>query len=530
MLAERAGVTLDRDESGEDDRERLDKNALYKLNEDAAAFYHRALLESAGAQDAREYLARRRIHAETIKRFRIGYAPRGWDHVLKGARKKGYTLEQLETAGLILRREGEGKQPERCYDRFRDRLMFPICDEQNRVVGFSGRVLQADDQGAKYVNSPETPLFRKSRILYALNRARRAISDGREAIVCEGQIDVIRCHQEGLETAVASQGTAFTEEHALILKRYADSVCLAFDPDTAGEEAAVRAARVFFQVGLAVRIAALPAGEDADTLIRDRGLAAFRERLDRAQSALSFQARTLARREDFSSEAGLLRATRSLLETVACSPDPVYREKLLQEAAVLLNLSGSVLAGSMKKILARPARHDQAERAADEEEPAREKVRPREETLLCEHLAHAEDDPRVARLVEQTLPPDALTDAACRAVVRAACEAARSGRPIQEILFAASDSSGAFQRFFSGILACSPKTTGGETGHLDAVKDLVLRLWRNKIKRERDAVSGPHAAERQTQLTYDLQALKTWDGGLDIIEIEMERLERERSA
>ncbi len=519
MLAERAGVVLDLDDGGADDG--LDKNALYRLNADAAAFYHRTLLESPSAATARDYLASRRLNPETIENFQIGYAPPGWDAVLNGAQKKGYSVEQLESVGLILKSEKTGR-PDRYYDRFRDRVMFPICDEQNRVIGFSGRTLIKDEKAAKYVNSPETPLFKKSRVLFALHRARRAILDTREALVCEGQIDVIRCHQEGLTAAVASQGTAFTEDHARILQRYADSICLAFDPDKAGQEAAIRAARVFFQAGLAVRVAALPVGEDADSFIREHGLPAFQQHIGRARSAIGFQAKILSGSEDFGSEVGLMRASKSMLETVACSSDAVQRETLLREAAEVLNLPVPALRENLRRFMAKQQRGNRPEEENSDGQ-AQNIVRPRDEVELCEHAVHAADRPEIVALIEQRLPWDALSDSACKSVLEAVVAAAREQRPVQETLFARSDASGEFQRFFSGLLASPPKVVGAESSQLDAVRDLILCLWRNKLKRERQALSGADAAERQAQITYDLYHLKNWDDGQDIIDFEIAR-------
>ncbi len=513
MLAEKAGVVLDLDERAEEGG--LDKNALYRLLADAASFYHRTLLESPSAARARDYLAQRRLNAETIETFQIGYASPGWDSVLNGARKKGYSDEQLETAGLVLKRENSAGG----YDRFRDRVMFPICDEQNRVIGFSGRTLGSDEKAAKYVNSPETPLFRKSRILFALHRARRAILDAGEALLCEGQIDVIRCHQEGLTAAVASQGTAFTEDHARILQRYANGVLIAFDPDKAGQEAAVRAARIFFQAGLAVRIAALPAGEDTDSFIREHGLDAFRERLTHAPSALRFQHKILADAKDFGSATWTKRAANEMLETVAHCPGDIQRSELLKELGELLLIPESRLFGDLNRLLARRRRGDSE---PDPAAPAREEaVRPREEVELCAHAVHAAANPEIVELIAQRLPWDALADPACKTVLETVVSAARDGREIQDALFEQAGPDSEFQRFFSGLLASPPKIMGPESSHADAVKDMILRLWRNKLKRERQTLAGPDTAERQTQITYDLYHLKTWEDGQDVIDMEL---------
>jgi len=219
ILARKAGVTIELSE--EDRRDASGKDLLYKIHEEAAALYRRVLLQDPAAAPAREYLRQRQLDAPAAEKFQIGYAPERPAMLAWGASKK-YPPEALETAGLLLRGDSARGRGGEWWDRFRNRVMFPIRDEQGRVIGFSGRVLRAEDHPAKYVNSPETPLFHKSRVLYAIDQARHAIIDARQAILCEGQIDTLRCHLAGLTNVVAAQGTAVTEEHARILKRYAD--------------------------------------------------------------------------------------------------------------------------------------------------------------------------------------------------------------------------------------------------------------------------------------------------------------------
>jgi DNA primase len=213
--------------------------------------------------------------------------------------------------------------------------MFPIRDELGRIVGFSGRTLSREPTVAKYVNSPESPLFRKSHLLYALDRARRDIADAHEAIICEGQIDVIRCHQAGFKTAVAAQGTAFTEDHARILKRYADGAILVFDGDTAGTKAAIKTARILLAAGLSARVASLPAGEDPDSFLLKQGATAFRQALAEAGSIIAFHLRAMQRAENPDSPIGLARMTASLFETVMASPSPILRDGMIEEIARL---------------------------------------------------------------------------------------------------------------------------------------------------------------------------------------------------
>ena len=201
-LAERAGSRVQWEEaSGEPDRDL--KEQLLKLHDEVATFFQEQLRTS---EIARKYLAKRRIAPETAHKWRIGYAPDAWDALVQWARGRKYKPELLETGGLAL--PGERGH----YDRFRGRLMFPICDEQGRVVGFSGRILTDAKDQPKYVNSPETPIFQKSRILFALDIARRAIIEEKYAVVCEGQLDTISCHEAGICNVVAPQGTALTEQ------------------------------------------------------------------------------------------------------------------------------------------------------------------------------------------------------------------------------------------------------------------------------------------------------------------------------
>src|ERR1041384_7133811 len=236
-LADRAKIPLEHEKGSGGEKTRHIKEQLLQMHDQIAQRWQNALANEASGQIARDYLAKRGVSAEAIKLFRLGYAPDLWDDTVNWARSKGHEPALIEKAGLILRKEGS----ENYYDRFRGRLMFPICDEQGRVVGFSGRVLSGDEKTAKYVNSPETPIFTKSKIFFGLDKSKRAILDPGFAVVCEGQLDLVACFMSGVQNIVAPQGTAFTEQHARILKRYADEVVLCFDSDNPGQNAAVRA-------------------------------------------------------------------------------------------------------------------------------------------------------------------------------------------------------------------------------------------------------------------------------------------------
>lgn len=533
MLAQRVGIPLELEES---DEGVSDKNVLYQLHSEVAALYHRALLESKSAEKARQYLKQRELSKETVEEFLIGYAPDRWDAVLNWAQKKKYRTEQIEKAGLILKKSNTSTS--NYYDRFRNRLMFPIFDEQNRVIGFSARSLEANSKGAKYVNSPETQLFNKSRVLYALEKARRHIVESRQAIICEGQIDVIRCHQTGFKTAVSSQGTAFTDNHVRILRRYADSVCIVFDPDKAGEDAAIRTATIFMDAGLAVRIAALPENEDPDSFIRMNGAEAFSAVIDKAASVISYQITVLSTRENATTEIGVMRIAKEVLQTISHSPNAVQRAKLVQEAAQRLNLPATALQDDLRYMLRRSSSYQASRTAAASDVQGgsdltevgyrNTKQQPREEVELCEHMVHITDYPGLGMLVRKYLPLEMISDPLCRTVLKASLESAESGRNLQGVLHDYDDPSGELQKFAAGVQMAPMKVMDREFSREDAVKDLILYIWRRKFKQERSDLerqikTNPNKKneEKLRQFTFDLKALNRWEDGSAVIELEL---------
>lgn len=267
QLADRAGIQVPTysggDKGGEDDRAEL-----FKVHEFAARFYHESLMGESGIA-GREYVKSRGFGVEMAKRFEIGYVREGWQHLTDAALAKGFHRSILELSGLA-------KQGERgLYDRFRNRLMFPIRDVSGRVVAFGGRAL--DDDPAKYMNSPENPVYKKNRVLYGLNEARESLRETKEAIIVEGYFDVIRCVDMGIENVVAACGTALTPAHATLLKRYVSNVLVVFDGDEAGVRAALRSVGILVAAGLSVRAMTLPDGLDPDDYLQAHGAEAFQK-------------------------------------------------------------------------------------------------------------------------------------------------------------------------------------------------------------------------------------------------------------
>jgi DNA primase len=283
-LADRAKIPLEFEKNAGEQQSRHLKEQLLQIHEQIAQRWQGALANEASGQIAREYLAHRGVSDEAVKLFRLGSAPDLWDDTVNWAKSKGHELALVEKAGLIL-----GKQDgDSYYDRFRGRLMFPICDEQGRIIGFSGRVLSGDEKTAKYVNSPETPIFTKSKVFFGLDKSKRAVLEAGYAIVCEGQLDLIACFMAGVQNVVAPQGTAFTADHARILRRYVEEVVLCFDSDEAGQNAAVRSLDSLLASGLAVRVAVVPAPHDPDSFIKANGGPAFKQLIESANGFFDY--------------------------------------------------------------------------------------------------------------------------------------------------------------------------------------------------------------------------------------------------
>ena len=551
MLAERAGIAL---EAEADHGEGARRKVLYEINGGLAGFYRRCLHQMATAEPARRYLAERDLGGEVAETFGIGYAPDAWDAARQWAGKHGYTPDQLVEAGVLVPPSPD--RPDRePYDRFRNRLMFPILDTQSRVVGFSGRILEAQAKAAKYVNSPETPVFVKSRVLYGLDKAREHIvkADAREAVVCEGQIDVIRCHAAGIRTAVAAQGTAFTADHVALLKRYADGIVIVFDSDNAGQEAAVKTARLFLEAGLVPRIARLPDGEDPDSYIRAHGAAAFREQLDAAVSVIAFEHAVLAARErDPRALDAVGRLSRALLSTITCCGNAVLRARMLQEAGAALSLPVEALTEELAGLESRTARqaaHRRPEaRGAVPPQPA--PARPqaegqrldgtpvgasadgpparvlRVERELCEQLIRAEHEPEVAALVAQYVPAELLQDATCRELVALLARAVADGLDLHEALgiYGAPEE---IRMLTEACIEGDDRVSHREFSRAEAAQDLIRQLWRMHLEvrlRDLGRIPAEDRTPEQQEVLADMRThwrelqVRDWETVAQVIE------------
>ena len=347
-LAQRAGIPILEEASTADDQARHGlRQRLLALHAEAAAWFHEQLLKSADAASARDYLKSRGINSGIAKSWQLGYAPDSWDALLAHLRGRRFSREEIVQSGLASTKE-EGNPGSAVYSRFRNRVMFPIRNDYGEVIAFSGRILEADAKAAKYVNSPETPLFTKGRVLYGLDKTKRDLIEKNAAIVCEGQLDLISAFEAGVRNVIAPQGTAFTGDQARLLKRYVETVLLCFDSDAAGKKAAARSLPALLSQGLIVKMVSLPEGEDPDSLIRRSGPAAFLEVVDNATDFFEHSLNEAFASGELNDSAGKSRLVARIAPPLALVQDAVLRETLLGRIASRLGLPQPAIRVAMK--------------------------------------------------------------------------------------------------------------------------------------------------------------------------------------
>ncbi|HET6507465.1 MAG TPA: DNA primase [Baekduia sp.] len=338
-LAQRYGIELTvADEDPAAAERRRARERLMELLDRAASFYERFLWESAEAEPARAYLRDRGFTEETLRTFRVGYAPSAWDKLFMASRRQGYGARELFDAGLGLRSKGEG----RLYDRFRRRITFPLCDQRGRVLGFGARALGKDQQ-PKYLNSPDGDIFHKGDIVYGSHLARSAATKADEVIATEGYMDVLALHQAGIENAVCIMGTSLTERQVGELAKLGKTVLLALDADSAGQEAMMKASRVAAKSKLNLRVVPMPDGLDPADVVQQEGADAAREMVGRSVPFVRFQVERELDRADLSHAEGKDAAIAALRPVFATLPPSALRQELLAHVAGQVGLDEALV-------------------------------------------------------------------------------------------------------------------------------------------------------------------------------------------
>jgi DNA primase len=336
-LATQAGVRIPVSDYPGNKEKTQKKERLWKINELAKNFYHHFLTKQSEAQPARNYLAKRGLSLAALKSFQLGYAPAGWTKLLDYLKQQNCLTGEVIDAGLVISSEHS-----KVYDRFRNRLIFPIYDFLGRVVGFGGRVL--DDSLPKYLNTPESSIFNKRNVLYGLNLARSSIKEQGFALIVEGYLDAITAHQFGLVNTVATLGTSLTEEQARLITRYTREVVIAFDADLAGEAAALRGVDILHASGCMVRVVTIPESKDPDEYIRFKGINAWKELVTNALPLIEYKL-TKAKQKRGTTRAIL----QQVLPNLASYKDAVEQEEGIRKVAAYLNLSWEVIKSEIKQ-------------------------------------------------------------------------------------------------------------------------------------------------------------------------------------
>lgn len=346
-LANRAGVVVQEDAyDPEADKRRRRKSRLLELHNQAARFMHQVMMESPDAQHARDYLKSRGYGKGMAERWVVGWMPENPSTFLNWAREQGFTGRELCESGLAaLKNENNARSG--IYVRFRDRLMFPIHNDYGDIIAFSGRQLREDPNSGKYINSPETQLFKKSKVFFALDKARRHMTKDKYALLCEGQIDVIACHESGIGSAIATLGTACTPDHARLLKRYTSDVVICFDADAAGFKAADKAFSILAPEGMHIRMVIMPQGDDPDSMIKREGEDAFKTLVNNSREYFIVKLEHEASTRDLSSVRERTALAKELANLIAYVGDKLSKDGLINQVATRLGIGAEEMRGSV---------------------------------------------------------------------------------------------------------------------------------------------------------------------------------------
>lgn len=435
LLAERAGVTLPQD--GYDDSFTRIKNTVYDINRETAKFFHSYLMSESGRW-ALDYLLGRGLSLQTIKHFGLGASPDSWDSLIKHLKSKGYSTADMLTANVIGKSERGS-----FYDRFRKRIMFPIINIRGNVIAFSGRAMPGEDKkSGKYVNTSDTPVYKKSENLFGINFAKNCCSE--RIILVEGNMDVISLHQAGFCNTVAPLGTAFTSEQVNLLARYTKEIVLMLDSDAAGQKAVRRASQLLENTGLNVRVVVIPDGKDPDEYIKKNGADRFKALLEGAVSDIEYKLLTAAEGIDINADDGRLKYLSKAAEVIASSDDVMTRDIYIGRLCDKYGVSRTALTAKVDELRNKKDRYKKKQEIADIVRPkfTRNDINPErqrsrkgaaaEETLIAVLLQH----PDFYKEIKEKLPPDKMITSLNRRIYEILTETIQSGRTLDISAFA----------------------------------------------------------------------------------------------
>lgn len=396
VLADKIGIPIKYKEGSHDGLSRED---LYKVNAWAQGIYRKLLLDAPEGQVARDFLERRGILPETSELYGLGYSMDSWDYLLQRGHRAGYSDKLLTMAGLLVQKDSGG-----FYDRFRGRLMFPIYDFRGKAIAFGARTLK--DEAPKFLNTPETAIFTKGKTFYGLHLGRETIDEAKAAYIVEGYMDVIVPFQAGIKQMIAPMGTALTQEHVKLLRRYADKIILMFDADAAGERASDKSLTILLSENVDIFVAQLPAGMDPDDVILKQGADALKACLEKPREIFDFMIDMLIAKHGFETAAAKARVVEDMIERMALLPDPFKQELFIKQLANRLDMPEAPIRGKLFRKLDPKAEERPVPQKADDPKEQRAKL-----VLAC-----AFSSPDFAKRVRAEYPVDDYPTPMLRAI------------------------------------------------------------------------------------------------------------------
>lgn len=478
LLAERSGIALPQD--GYDDSMQKLKNTIFEINRETARFYHTYLMSPEGKW-ALDYLTSRGLSVATIRHFGLGAAPDGWDNLINHLKSLGYSIPDMIQANVIAK-----SQRGSYYDRFRKRVMFPIINIRGKIIGFSGRAMPGEDKmGGKYVNTSDTPVYKKSENLFAMNFAKNHCDQ--QVILVEGNMDVISLHQSGFENAVAALGTSFTEEQARLLSRYTKEVVLIMDSDAAGQKAVRRASEILNNTGIDIRVVLLPDGKDPDEYIKKYGAARFKALLSGAVSEIEYRLLSAIEGIDTSVDDGKLQYLSRAAEIIAQSNDVVTRDLYIGRLSDKYGVSRTALQDKIEQVRRSNSRRQQHREFDEIVRPKFDKgdINPEkryypaaataEETVIAILMQH----PDFLDTATKRLKPDDMITAVNRKIYTALCECIASGRNVDLSYFGEM-----LNPSEMGYLASLANSEKGDKNALIVLKDSIKVILDEGIRKK----------------------------------------------
>ncbi len=490
-LADRAGLKLP--ENDRDNKEEKLRTDIYEANREAARFFHSYMMSPEGKAGL-EYFLGRGLSIQTIKHFGLGFAPDDWHALENHLKKKGfsdYVISRADLVGKSSKTDNSGKTREFTYDRFRNRCIFPIINVHGKVIAFSGRAMPGNEkQGGKYVNTSDTPVYKKSHNMYGINYAKKACSES--VILVEGNLDVIALHQAGFENTVAALGTSFTEEQAKLLSRYTKEVYVTMDSDEAGEKSTDRAIKILSSVGVKIKVVRMSGAKDPDEYIKKFGAARFEKLLENALSDIEYRLLMAAKGVDLKADDGKWQYLKKACYVLADVGDPIAVEVFAGKLSKKYGVSKDVLINNIKETTA--SRRKQTEQKQLESiiknDPKKEVINPQkqqfkraavaEETLIATLIKHPD---LLDSITERIVPEDMLTDFNRRLFVRTV-EILRTGREF-DLVFLGEEFSPAEIGFVTGLITADMDDSNAER----TVRDSIKVIFEEKSKAETKGIA-----------------------------------------